>query len=110
MSELSSFVAALEAEAEKVKDAIVAEAKTLIPEVISDVEVALEDIAKVALDAVLAAAPMVLSGSEKFGQAVTDVIQSVEKSGKTIVLATAHMAVQQAYLAAQTVAKAASAQ
>ena len=72
----------------------------------SDIEIALGDLAELALDAVLAQAGTVASGREKFGKAVTSVVQTVEKNGKTVLQQTAEMAVQQAYLTAQSIAQA----
>jgi len=63
----------------------------------SDVEIAFEDLAQISLGAVLAQAPAVLSGAEKFGTAVTSVVQTVEAAGKTVAVTTAQTAVQQAY-------------
>jgi hypothetical protein len=82
-------------------------ADALLPEVENDVEVALDDLIGIAGQAVLDQAGSVLAGAEKFGAAVTSVIQTVEGAGKTVAIQTAQMAVQQAYLTAQQQAKAA---
>jgi len=108
-----TFGQKLEAFAEKEKAAVVALAGKFLPEieqgletVVQDVEVALEDIAGLVFQSVLAEAPKLISGEEKFGNAVDNVVQTVEAGGKTIFQTTAQMAVQQAYLTAQNIAAA----
>jgi len=98
------FLSALEAWAESVRDKIVAVAEAFLPTLENDLEIALEDLAAIAGQAVLAQATAVISGNEKFGAAVTDVIQTVEASGKTVLTQTAQSAVQQAYTVIKTVA------
>lgn len=105
MSMLSDFVASVEAYAKAEEAKIAPIAQHFLSQVISDVEVALEDIAGIAVNAVLAQATNALTGQEKFGGAVTSVIQTVEAQGKTVAFATAQMATQQAFLAVQQVAQ-----
>lgn len=82
-------------------------ASAFLPQVLNDVEVALDDLIGIAGQAVLTQAASLASGTEKFGNAVTSVVQTVEAAGKTVALGTAQMAVQQAYLTAQQQAQAA---
>lgn len=107
INSVQTFLQKLEAFAESAKDRIIAFADELLPQAESDIEVALDDLAQIALDAVLKQAPTLVSGREKFGNAVASVVQTVEASGKTVLQQTAQMAVQQAYLTAQSVAQAA---
>jgi lipopolysaccharide biosynthesis regulator YciM len=72
-------------------------AEKFVSEVVSNVEIAFEDLAQIAGSAVLSAATKIATGQEKFGVAVTDVIQTVEASGKTVATLTAQTAVQQAF-------------
>lgn len=108
MSQISTLLAALEAKAETVKDEILQWADTFGAEVINDIEIGVEELAGIALNAVIAEAPKVVSGTEKFGNAVASVVQTVEAQGKTIAIQTAQMSVQQAVAVAQDVAKAAA--
>lgn len=89
----------------EVKDDFVKFAHAFIPAVESLVEIAFKDLAAIAGQAVLTEAEKAIAGSEKFGNAVANVIQTVEAQGKTVILQTAHAAVQVAYLAAQEAAK-----
>lgn len=56
-----------------------------------------EELATVALNAVVNEAPKVISGQEKLNQAVTTVITGLAAQGKTIAISTAEAAVQSAY-------------
>lgn len=69
-----------------------------LPSVEHLIEVAIEDIAAIAGQAVLDQAPKVISGEVKFGNAVSQVIDTVKASGKSVAQATAGAAVQLAYL------------
>jgi|HubBroStandDraft_3_1064219.scaffolds.fasta_scaffold304989_1 hypothetical protein len=71
------------------------------PVVVDDIESALEELGTLALDAVVAEAPKLISGQEKFSNAVTDVVQNVEAQGKPVLVQDAQMAVQGAYHAFQ---------
>lgn len=100
---LSLLETRLQAFFETVKDDVLKFADAFFPKVEAIVEVALEDLAEIAGKAVLAQASSVLSGQEKFGAAVTDVVQTVEASGKTVALSSAQTAVQAAFSTAQTI-------
>lgn len=80
-------------------------AAAFLPKVEATVEAALEDLAEIAGKAILGEALKTISGAEKFGNAVTNVVQTVEAQSKTVILATAQNAVQTAYLTAVDVAK-----
>ena len=97
MSQISDLLAALEAKAETVKDEIVQAAETLGAEIINDLEVGAELLALFAINAILTEAPKLISGQEKFGNAVTSVVQSVEAAGMPIVIADGQALVQNAY-------------
>lgn len=101
---LTAFATKVEAWAESVKADIIAVADKFLPAVENDLEIAFDDLAEIAGQAVLAQATATLSGQEKASTAVTNVIQTVEASGKTVAVATAQTAVQQAYIAVQSVA------
>lgn len=104
---LVQFILDLEAEGKKLEAEIVQFAQDFIPKVEHLLEVALGDIIHIALQAVLTEAPKLIAGSEKFGNAVGNVIMTVEAQGKTILLQTAQTGVQAAYLTAVAIAKAA---
>lgn len=93
-AELTKLATEAETEAKKIYDAVE-------PVVVSDLEAFLSAIGSIAVGAVLKQAPLFLSGAEKFGAAVADVIQQVEAQGKPIAVADAQMAVQGAYHAVQ---------
>lgn len=105
MSNLSGIGAAFMAWADKAENEIVAVAEAIVPPVVNVLEVGLADLADIAGTAMMAQVGKVMSGTEKFGTAVTDVIQTVEAQGKVVALQTAQSAVQQAYLAAQAKAR-----
>lgn len=92
----------LEAEALKVEAEIKKIAAEVGPYLLNDLESFATTLAQIAIGAVLKQALLVLSGSEKFGAAVTDVVQQVEINGKQIEINDAQAVVQQAY---QTIAK-----
>ena len=71
------------------------------PVVVQDMEEFLSAIGQIAIGAVMKQAPLVLSGTEKFGSAVADVVQQVEAQGKAVAVSDAQMAVQAAYHAVQ---------
>ena len=100
---LATWIANLEIEAKEKLDALGAEAQHIVekigPVVVADIGSALEELGKLALDAVIAEAPKLISGREKFGSAVTNVVQSLEGQGRTILVQDAQMAVQNAYYA-----------
>lgn len=96
VANLEAFFASAAAEVEKV-------ASAFLPKLEQLVEVALEDLASIAGQAVLTQAANVISGQEKFGAAVTDVVQTVEASGKTVAIQTAQTAVQTAFLTVKAI-------
>jgi hypothetical protein len=102
---LSQWFSELENEAKVKLAALGREAETIVervgPVIVEDVEEALDDLGSLALDAVIAEAPKVISGEEKFGNAVANVVQHVEAKGKPVLVQDAQMAVQGAYHAFQ---------
>jgi hypothetical protein len=100
---LITWFAELESEAKEKLAALGADAERIVakigPVVAADIESALEEIGKLALDAVIAEAPKLISGREKFGNAVGNIVQTVEGQGKAILVQDAQMAVQNAYYA-----------
>ncbi len=100
---LETWFADLESEAKERLAALGAGALYIVekigPVVVEDIEQALEALGKLALDAVIAEAPKLISGREKFGNAVATIVQSVEGEGKAILVQDAQMAVQNAYYA-----------
>lgn len=105
MSILSDLVKELEAFLSKEVVLIEEVAEKLLPELEQKVEIALEDLATIAGKAVLQEAPKLISGQDKFENAVTVILNTVESQGKTVVLNTAKAVVQLAYVGAQDVAK-----
>ncbi|HEY1806077.1 MAG TPA: hypothetical protein VGG45_16505 [Terracidiphilus sp.] len=103
---LSTWFANLEAEAKaavaKLEGDVAVLAAQIGPVVVSDLEAFLSAVGQIAIGAVLKQAPLVLSGAEKFGAAVVDVVQQVEIQGKAVAVADAQFAVQAAYRAVQT--------
>lgn len=63
----------------------------------SDLEALWSFAAPLAINAVLAEAPKVISGTEKFGNAVTSVFQSVEAAAKPVAIADVQAITQNAY-------------
>lgn len=104
MSVFTDIETSFEAEAFKVEAKIKEFASAFLPEVANALEVGLEDIAAIAFGAVLNEAKSLASGNEKFGNAVTNVVQTVESQGKTVLLQTAQTGVQLAFLTAQKIA------
>ena len=90
-------------------DSVVADIKkfawAFLPKVGASVEVAIEDLAQVALQAVVEQASKAVKGEVKFRDAVNIVVDSVTASGKTVAIQTAQAAVQLAYLEAVKIAK-----
>lgn len=105
MSLLNKFRAALSKVLDSVYDDIKKFAYAFLPALGAKVEVAIEDIADVALQAVVEQAQKVAKGEVKFKNAVDTVVTSVTASGKTIAIQTAQAAVQLAYLEAVRIAK-----
>ncbi len=93
MTSLAQLEAFLKAEAAKIGPAINAIAKFFKPLVIAS----LEEIATAALNAVMAQAPKVATGEQKFETAVSEVVTSLGVTGKAVGAALAETAVQSAY-------------
>lgn len=72
----------------------------ITPQVEADLEAFFEAFAQIALGAVLQQVPLVVSGAEKFGTAVTSVIQQAEAKGWAVAVPAAQQLVQQVYNAA----------
>lgn len=87
-------LAVIGAEAEKVAVAV----GTVV---VQDVEQALEQLGALAVSAVIAEAPKLISGQEKFGNAVASVVQQTEAAGRAVLINDAQMAVQGAFRAVQ---------
>jgi hypothetical protein len=104
MSQLLDFVAAVEAQAKAELVKIETVAMHFLQDVVGGVEAELKTYAPMAINLVLAEAPKLISGEEKFGNAVTHLIQAVEGDGAGIVPQTAQMMIQAAYKAAQELA------
>lgn len=100
----SQFVGFVETEAKAVESKIVEIASEIGTEVVQYGEEFLSSLAQIAVGAVLHEAPAVISGAEKFGNAVATVIQSVEAQGKQIAITDAHAVVTSAYNAVKSVA------
>lgn len=95
---LEAFFTKAETDFEKFVDAF-------LPKLEHTVEVAFADLAELAGRSVLDEATKLISGQEKFGNAVANVIQSVEVKGKTVALNVAQASVQAAFETAVDVAK-----
>lgn len=90
-------------------DGVVADIKrfasAFLPKLGDRAEAAIEEIAEVALQAVVEQAQKTIKGEVKFNNAVDTVLKAVTASGKTIAVQTAQAAVQIAYLEAVRIAK-----
>lgn len=104
---LQNLETQIETAAKALWSKIVAVADAIEPIVETAVEDTIEDLGTIAMNAVITQAPLVISGTEKFGAAVTSVVQTVEAAGKTIPEQNAQVAVQAAYVKAQQVIAAA---
>lgn len=104
-----SFFNDLKAKLTSVVSSFITQVKALagyfLPKLADLAEVAIEDILQIATAAVLAEAPKLISGQEKFDSAVSAVLNTVKSQGKTIAINTAGAAVQLAYLEIQNVVK-----
>lgn len=105
LNDLETHIAAEVAGAEQ---RIVALAEDIGPVVLKYTKEFLTSVAQIALGAVLDQVPLVLSGAEKFGAAVTHVIQQVEAKGQTIAVTDAQLAVQATYEKVAAAAQAAA--
>lgn len=84
--------------------AITPVAEKFVGEIEQDGEIAFEELAEIAGHAVLKHAPAVISGTEKFDAAVSDVEAEVAANGETVAHQTAQTAVQQAFNSIRAVA------
>ena len=104
-----SFLNSIKAKVSAVFNDFVASVRALadsfLPKAGKLAEAAIEDVFEIAAAAVLSQAPKVISGQEKFSNAVDVVVKSVTAQGKTIAINTANAAVQLAYLEAVRIAK-----
>lgn len=101
MSIFASIKSKLSAIVTSLGNQIKAVAATFLPKAEALVEVGVEDILNIAASAVLAEAPRLISGQDKFQSAVQSVVQTVASQGKTIAVNTAGAAVQLAFLEIQ---------
>ena len=104
MDFLTTIEAYIESEAKKAEDEIVKLANEFGPTILQYGEEFLASLAQIALGEVLQEAPLVMSGAEKFGVAVTSVVEQVEAQGKQIAIQDAHLVVQAAYNKAAQIA------
>lgn len=93
MSFWTDFETAVEAEATKVWDKVVTLEHQLVPLVVAKAE----EIASAALQAVLAQAPLLLSGQEKMSAAVAFVINLLATQGKAAAANLIEAAIQAVY-------------
>lgn len=97
----ATLIAQVETDAKAAIQAVVGGVEKLAEEIgpvlVNDAEALLKELFDIATSAVLAEAQKAISGQEKFGNAVANVIQTVEAQGKQVILQDAHMAVQGAY-------------
>lgn len=101
MSIFTSVRAKLSAIVDSLAKQIKAVSASFLPKAEAIVEVGVEDVLNVAAQAVLAEAPRLISGQDKFKNAVDSVLKTVGTSGKTIAVNTAGAAVQLAFLEIQ---------
>jgi len=87
----------IQAEALKVKDEIVSLAGTLAVAAVADIEQVFAMGAPLAVQAILAEAPKLISGSEKFGNAAVSVMESLQASLGPVAIQDVHTLVQTAY-------------
>lgn len=92
MSFWTDFDAALNKAVAAAKTELVVVAQYFLPKV----EAGAEEVAVVALQAVLTQAPALISGKEKLSSATSSVVSAVTASGKTIAVNIAETAVQAA--------------
>lgn len=105
MSIFTTIRAKLSLVIDSLGDQIKAVAASFLPKAEALVEVSIDQILSIAAQAVLTEAPKVISGQEKFQNAVNSVLKTVGTSGKTIAVNTAGAAVQLAYLEIQNAVK-----
>lgn len=83
----------IKADLVKVEATLVAVGKAIKPVV----EASAEEVGSAALSAVLAQAPLVITGQEKLAAATNSVVATVTANGKSVLASTAETAVQTAY-------------
>lgn len=93
MSFWTDFEAFVTKEAKVIEDDLLKIAVNIKPLVVAGIE----ELATLALNSVAAEAPKVLSGQEKLSNAVSTVVTSLGKDGKSVSIAVAEAAVQSAY-------------
>lgn len=102
---LASVISDLEAEAKTAVANFVGGAEAVAESVgtvlLTDIEDFVRDLGTIAIGAVMTELPKAISGQEKFGNAVTNVVQTVEAAGKPILVQDAQNAVQTAFHAVQ---------
>jgi hypothetical protein len=89
-ADAKAAIAAVEGGVEKIAEAIG-------PVIITDAEAMLKQLFDLSVQAVLDEAQKVISGTEKFGNAVTSVTQTIEAQGKAVVIQDVQAAVQTSY-------------
>jgi hypothetical protein len=99
MTSWAQLEAFLKMEAAKIGPAINAIAQFFKPMAVAS----LEEIATAALNSVMAEAPKVLAGTEKFANAVSNVITTAGQNGKVVAASLAETAVQAAYNTLSTI-------
>lgn len=107
MSEVNPFAqlwADITAEAEKVKTELVALGKELATEAVADIEAVFKAGAPLVLPAILAEAPKLISGEEKFGNAVTNVAQQLQVQLGPVLIQDVQALVQTGFRSAQKIA------
>jgi hypothetical protein len=108
MSFLTDMEARLVADAKAVEEKIVEVATELGTAVVQDLEAFVSQFSGIAINAVIAEAPKLISGQEKFGAAVTSVFQQAEAAGLNVAVQDAQMLVQSAFRQVQAVASTAA--
>lgn len=93
MSFWTDFEASVKAEFVKLEATFAGIAAQIKPVV----EIAAEELGTIALNAVAAEAPKLISGQDKLSNAVNTVVASVQTQGKAVLASTATTAVQTAY-------------
>jgi len=110
VSWFSQLVSFIEAKAQAAEAEVVKVAEEIGPVVVQYTEEFLSSLAEIAVGAVLKQAPLAISGAEKFGSAVADVVQSVEAQGKSLAIQDAQAATQAAYQSIKNVVTGATTQ
>lgn len=93
MSFWTDLETAVKANLVKVEAELVTIGKAIKPVIVASAE----EVGQAALSAVLAQAPLVITGQEKLSAATNSVVASVTANGKSVLASTAETAVQTAY-------------